>query len=57
MTAIRRVTLLCDLCPEKFGAGYLTVRTTRRYARENGWRLTLFFRDVCPVHPKLKGSR
>lgn len=59
MTAIRRVILLCDRCPDgKYDEGWLSVKTARVYARQReGWRRDKLGRDVCHRHPKLKGSR
>jgi hypothetical protein len=57
MTAIRRVILLCDRCAGRYDEGWLTVHTARIYARKEGWRRDMLDRDVCPAHPKPKGSK
>jgi hypothetical protein len=61
VTAYRRVILRCDCCPTLLGMASedeaQTVKEARAQARKAGWRLDKLHRDVCPAHPKLKGSR
>lgn len=61
MTATVRTQgiLVCDLCNEVLTVLGATSNTaTRTYARQRqGWRRDKIGWDVCPAHPKLKGSR
>lgn len=58
MTAIRSITLRCDLCSSRYDEGWPTAYEARMYAKiDKGWRRDKIGRDVCPAHPKLKGSR
>lgn len=36
---------------------YLSRANAERAAREAGWRKDKLGRNICPVHPKLKGAR
>jgi hypothetical protein len=58
MSALHRVCLYCDLCSSGcLGHHTASVTLARIYARTQGWRRDKLGRDVCPRHPKLKGSR
>lgn len=60
MTAEHQITLHCDMdvCPHGVRVLADTVTKARRYAsQDHGWRLDKLGRDICPAHPKLKGSR
>jgi hypothetical protein len=64
------ITLKCDVCPKPsdpfkdphpttFVVGLTgdgTVTDARRRAKARGWRRDKLNRDICPAHPKLKGS-
>lgn len=62
MSIVKRFSVLCDVCPldkplSIFRVHADTMAEARRRAREEGWRLDRLGRDVCPRHPRLKGSR
>lgn len=53
-----RTELCCDLCTAAFRwNGHLPRAMAERKAREKGWRRDKLGRNVCPVHPKLRGAR
>lgn len=61
MSIVKRLTIVCEVCPASdysaFRAYAETAAEARRQARLEGWRRDKLGRDVCPKHPKLKGAR
>lgn len=65
MTVIRRLSIVCEVCPENDRSilsvvlkdDFRTVVLARKAARDKGWRRDKLGRDVCPRHPKLRGAR
>jgi hypothetical protein len=58
MTATYRVCLHCELCKSGcLGFHGSSATEARKFARTQGWRRDKIGRDICPRHPKLKGSR
>lgn len=58
MTVSMRATVHCDLCPQHRYVWSPSATGARDHLKQNdGWRRDKLGRDICPAHPKLKGSR